>query len=281
LAIVLDLKNMARIISFNVNGIRAAAKKGFSDWLDNSAADIVGLQEVRSPLHNIPVGLESRPGWHTHYVCAARKGYSGVGILSRLHFDGIETSLDDTKFDSEARLQIAKFGELMVANVYFPNGKGKNDDNSRIPFKLEFYARLFDCLAEVRKSNPRLLVMGDFNTAHTEIDLARPKENVNTSGFCLNERQELDRWIAAGYIDTFRCFEQSGGHYTWWSQRARARERNVGWRIDYVMASPEAMPFVTNAFIHADVMGSDHCPVGVDVDNAIFGETASSALSMR
>jgi exodeoxyribonuclease-3 len=162
-------------------------------------------------------------------------------------------------------VQIARFGELTVANVYFPNGSGRDRDNSRIPFKLAFYRRLFDVLEERRASNAPVLVLGDFNTAHEEIDLARPKSNRKTSGFCPEEREELGRWLDAGWHDTFREREPGGGHYTWWSQRFGVRERNVGWRIDYVLASKSANERVKEAFIWPHVMGSDHCPLGVDL----------------
>ncbi|HXW60322.1 MAG TPA: exodeoxyribonuclease III, partial [Myxococcota bacterium] len=162
------------------------------------------------------------------------------------------------------------FGPLVVANIYFPNGNGKDHDNSRIPFKLDFYRRLFEVLEPLRRAQRPMLVMGDFNTAHQEIDLARPKENVNTSGFCLVERQELDRWLNSGYVDTFRHFDKAPEKYSWWSHRAASRARNVGWRIDYVLATHAAMPFLKNAFIWADVHGSDHCPVGVDLDPSIL-----------
>jgi len=140
-----------------------------------------------------------------------------------------------------------------------------------VPYKLAFYAALFDRVERLRRSGLRVLVMGDFNTAHREIDLARPKANENTSGFLPEERAEFDRWMGAGWVDTFRHFEPGDGHYTWWSQRFGVREKNIGWRIDYVLASPAAMKFVRSAFIQPEVRGSDHCPVGVDVDRRILG----------
>jgi len=211
------------------------------------------------------------PRWHQHYTAPERRGYSGVGLLSRREPISVETSLGEERFDTEGRVQIARYGRLVVANGYFPNGSGKNRDNSRIPYKLDWYRALFDKLQRLRRGGYRVIVMGDFNTAHREIDLARPKANVKTSGFCPEEREELDRWISAGWTDTFRSFEPGEGHYTWWSQRFGVRAKNIGWRIDYVLASPAAMKFVKGAFIHPKTMGSDHCPIGVDVDPAIFG----------
>jgi len=191
--------------------------------------------------------------------------------LSRESPDKVVTTLGDPAFDAEGRLQVAFFGDLVVANVYFPNGSGRNRDNSRIPYKLAFYQRLFDVLEDLKPAERPILVLGDFNTAHEEIDLARPKANKKTSGFCENEREELDRWLRAGWHDTFRERHPDGGHYTWWSQRFGVREKNIGWRIDYVLASEAAAPFIQDAFILPEVRGSDHCPVGVEVDRKILG----------
>ncbi len=262
---------LGRIYSWNVNGIRAAAGKGFTDWLENCGAEIVGVQEVRAQPEQIPAEITALAHWHQHYTQPDRKGYSGVGLFSRRAPDWVKTSLDDAQFDVEGRLQIARFGKLVIANGYFPNGNGKDRDNSRVPYKLEWYRALFDRVQRLRRGGYRVLVMGDFNTAHREIDIARPKTNQRTSGFLPEERAEMDRWIDAGWIDTFRAFESGPDHYSWWSQRFGVREKNVGWRLDYVLASPSAMKFVTNAFIEPDVMGSDHCPVGVDVDLGILG----------
>jgi len=171
--------------------------------------------------------------------------------------------------DVEGRLQLARFGRLLVVNGYFPNGSGRDRDLSRIPYKLKFYRTLFARIEPLRAAGEPVLVMGDFNTAHEEIDLARPRANEGTSGFTPRERRELARWLEAGWVDTFRAFEPGPGHYSWWSQRAGVRAKNIGWRLDYVLASPEAMRFVHAAFIQPDVLGSDHAPVGVDVDPSI------------
>ena len=259
-----------RVVSWNVNGLRACARKGFARWLGRSGAEIVGVQELRSTPEQLPKNLQSPKNWHTHFSPAERKGYSGVGLFARRAPDAVDTRLGE-HFDSEGRIQIARFGRLVVANGYFPNGNGKLRDNSRVPYKLAFYRSLFERVEAIRRSGYRVLVMGDFNTAHREIDLARPKDNQRTSGFLPSEREELDRWLAAGWVDTFRHFEAGPGHYSWWSQRSGARERNVGWRLDYVLASPAAMKYVEKAFIQRRVKGSDHCPVGVDLDPAIFG----------
>ncbi|HEY1100604.1 MAG TPA: exodeoxyribonuclease III, partial [Myxococcota bacterium] len=167
--------------------------------------------------------------------------------------------------------QFARFGKLLVVNGYFPNGNGKERDNSRIPYKLEFYKKVFELLEPERVAGGRILVMGDMNTAHTEIDIARPKENAKTSGFTPVERAELDRWIKAGWIDTFRQYVKEGGHYSWWSSRFGVREKNIGWRIDLVLASLGASRFLKDAWILKDVKGSDHAPVGVDLDPSVVG----------
>jgi exodeoxyribonuclease-3 len=260
-----------RVISWNVNGLRACAKKGFSAWLAQSRAEIVGLQEVRALPEELPEELQEPKRWHAYFCPAHRRGYSGVAIYARRKADALETSLGEKRFDLEGRLQLARFGRLVIANGYFPKGSGARRDNSRVPFKLDFYRALLKKVERLRRGGYRVLVMGDFNTAHREIDLARPKDNVGNSGFLPEERAELDRWLEAGWIDTFRRFQQGPGHYSWWSQRGGARQRNVGWRIDYVLASPAAMKFVTGGFVQPQVVGSDHCPVGVQLDPAAFG----------
>lgn len=259
-----------RVVSWNVNGLRACASKGFGRWLEGSAAEVVGLQEVRARPEQVPPEVARPPGWHVHLVAAQRPGYSGVGLYARREPDDVQVSLGEERFDAEGRLQVARFGRLVVANAYFPNGNGKDRDNSRIPYKLDFYRALFSLVERQRRAGRRVLVMGDFNTAHREIDLARPRENVETSGFRPEEREELDRWLRAGWVDTFRAFEHGPGHYSWWSQRGGARARNVGWRIDYVLCSPSVRPFLRGAFLQPTVKGSDHCPVGVDLDERVL-----------
>ncbi len=259
-----------RILSWNVNGLRSVIEKGFRPWLSRSRAAIVGLQEVRAREDQLADHAKAFKGWHRHLVSAERAGYSGVALLTRTAPDEVVTSLGDPAIDAEGRFQMARFGKLIVVNAYFPNGNGKVRDNGRIPFKLAFYQRVFDRLKPEVKRGAPVLVMGDFNTAHRPIDLARPKQNVKTSGFTPEERAELDRWIRAGWIDTFRRYEPGPARYSWWSQRFGVREANVGWRIDYVLASPGAAPHLRGAFIHDHVQGSDHCPVGVDVDDAIL-----------
>jgi exodeoxyribonuclease-3 len=260
-----------RIISWNVNGMRACATKGFGAWLEASGAEVVGVQEVRALPEQLPDAVRTPSGWHTHFRPADRKGYSGVGVYARRAPDAVDTTLANAHFDAEGRVQFARFGRLVIVNGYFPKGSGNARDNSRVPYKLDFYRAVFDRVQRLRRGGLRVLVIGDLNTAHREIDLARPKGNVNNSGFLPEERAELDRWLDAGWVDTFRAFEPGEGHYSWWSQRFGMRAKNVGWRIDYVLASPAAMKFVRGAFIWPEVAGSDHAPVGIEVDPAIFG----------
>lgn len=255
-----------RIVSWNVNGLRACAKKGFLEVLESFNADVVTLQEVRAFAEQLPADVRTPEGWHATFAVAERPGYSGVAIYSREAPRRVETSLGEARFDTEGRLVIGHFGRLAVASVYFPKGSGRERDNSRVPYKLDFYRAVFDRVEQLRRRGP-VFVTGDFNTAVEEIDLARPKTNQKSSGFLPEERAELRRWLEAGWVDVFRRqHPDQPGHYTWWRQFGGARENNVGWRIDYVLASPSAAKRVTDAFIWPDVTGSDHCPVGVDVN---------------
>ena len=259
-----------RVVSWNVNGIRACARHGFVDFLGRSGADIVGVQEVRALPEEIPPAARTPVGWHAAFSVAERRGYSGVGIYSKFEPYRVETSLGEPRFDVEGRFIAAHFrtdrGRFAVVNGYFPKGSGKDRDNSRVGYKLAFYRAVFDRAQLMRRRCP-VLVMGDYNTAHREIDLARPKSNVRNSGFLPEERAGFDRWLEAGWVDTFRALHpDEPGHYTWWRQWGGVRERNVGWRIDYVLASSAAMKRTYDAFIWPDQRGSDHCPVGVDID---------------
>jgi exodeoxyribonuclease-3 len=253
-----------RIVSWNVNGLRACAKEAFPRFLRESAADVIGVQEVRALPEQLDGATRAPIGWHACFA-PGRPGYSGVAIYSRAKPDDVEIGLGERRFDVEGRLIAARFDRTFVVNGYFPKGSGSKRDNSRVPYKLDFYAAVFKRVQQLRRRGA-VFVIGDFNTAHEEIDLARPKENAKTSGFLPVERAELTHWVDAGWVDTFRVQHPGErGHYTWWRQWGGARERNVGWRIDYVFASPSAAKRVTGAFIWPDVRGSDHVPVGVDV----------------
>jgi exodeoxyribonuclease-3 len=254
-----------RILSWNVNGLRACARKGFGDFLERSGADVLALQEVRAFPEQLDEPTRAPRGWHVSFAPAERPGYSGVAIFSRAAPDRVERSLGEERFDVEGRFLIAHFGRMAVASVYFPKGSGRERDNSRVPYKLDFYRAVFERIERLRRRGP-VLVAGDYNTAHEAIDLARPSGNRQNSGFLPEERAELSRWLDAGWVDVFRRqHPEEPGHYTWWRQFGGAREKNVGWRIDYVLASPSAARRVSDAFIWPQVAGSDHCPVGVDL----------------
>jgi exodeoxyribonuclease III len=258
-----------RVFSWNVNGLRAVLKKGFLDWAENSGGDILALQETRCREDQIPPEIAELKDWHFAIAAAERAGYSGVANLSRKAPDWQDTSLGDDEFDREGRVLMQRHGRLLLVNTYFPNGSGKERDNSRVPYKLNFYRHLFDLLEPQRRRGEPILVLGDWNTAHRDIDLARPKENRMTSGFLPEECDELDRWLSNGWTDTFRVFEPGGGFYTWWSQRFGVRAKNIGWRIDMMLASPGVVPHLRGAAIHPDVTGSDHCPISVELDDAV------------
>ena len=259
-----------RIVSWNINGIRAAEKKGFSSWLRQTDADVVLVQETRARPNQVPESLRTLARWEADFVAAQRPGYSGVGYFARKRPEEVLTSLGEPDIDAEGRLQLLRFERLWIVNGYFPNGSGRQRDNSRVPFKLHFYRALFKYLDLLLRGGERVVVAGDFNTAHAERDLARPKENAATSGFLLEEREELDRWLRSGWTDAFRLFVDEGGHYTWWSQRFGVRERNIGWRIDYTLVSDAVRPFVREAGIHPDVQGSDHCPITLELRDDVL-----------
>ena len=263
-----------RILSWNINGLRACVKKGMMNFLDESSADVCCVQETRATVDQVPVEVRESTIWNFNLFAADpdyKKGYSGVGIFSRKQPDELQTNVLGDEFDQEGRFLVARFGALFIASIYFPNGSGPNRSNSRVEYKLRFYQAAEEVLLDLAKSGP-VLVTGDFNTAHKAIDLARPKTNEATSGFLPIERRELDRWLANGWVDSFRRFHpDEPEHYTWWRQWGGAREQNVGWRIDYVMTSPKATEFLEDAFILPDVVGSDHCPIGIDLDDKRLG----------
>jgi exodeoxyribonuclease-3 len=252
-----------RIVSWNINGLRAAAKKGLAEKIKSFNADIIGFQEIKAQEADIMPLVDDFLGYHLHFSSGVRPGYSGVALFTKESPKEYLSSLELAHFDNEGRFQAAFFEKFCVINAYFPNGAGKDNDNSRVPYKLEFYEAL---LKFAKKISLPLYIIGDYNTAHKEIDLARPKENRNQSGFLPEECEALQKYYDAGFIDCFRKRNPEPNHYTWWSFRTNARGRNVGWRIDLVLANKKGDSLVKDAFIWPDVMGSDHCPVGVDVD---------------
>jgi exodeoxyribonuclease-3 len=259
-----------RIVSWNVNGLRSIEKKGFHRFVAATKPDVICVQETKARIEQLSPKMRapaSHP--HAHFVHAARPGYSGVATYVNRPIDLAEGSLGAKTFDAEGRLQLVRLGALTIVNGYFPNGSGKDRDNSRVPYKLRFYRALFRKLEAALDAGERLVVLGDFNTAPHEIDLARPRENGKTSGFLPNERKELLRWLERGWVDSFREYEKRAGIYSWWSQRYGVRERNVGWRIDLALVSPGARPFLRGAKIHTRVRGSDHAPIELELDDAV------------
>jgi exodeoxyribonuclease-3 len=198
-----------------------------------------------------------------HLHAAERKGYSGVGLFTKTKPLSVKTTIGIKKFDIEGRILIAEYPEFQFYTIYFPNGKLSQE---RLDYKLDFYEALLKHFIKERKKGKNLVICGDYNTAHKEIDLTHPKENEKRSGFLPIEREWLDKLVTKGFVDTFRQFNQDPHQYSWWDIRTRARERNVGWRIDYFFVNKEFLPNVTNAFILPDVMGSDHCPVGIEIE---------------
>jgi exodeoxyribonuclease-3 len=252
-----------RIISWNINGIRACIKKGFRDYLENEDWDILGMQEVRALPEQMPEDFVNPPTHQAIYRAAEKKGYSGVGLFSKPTVKEYWFDLGEEEFDREGRVIAADYTEFVLFNVYFPNGSGARD-NSRVPYKMAFYERLLEEIDGLRARGREVIVMGDFNTAHQAIDLARPAGNKKTSGFLIEERDEFTRWLDTGLVDSFRHIHgDEPEHYSWWSNRSGARERNVGWRIDYVLMTPGLLPRLQSAEIHPKVLGSDHCPISI------------------
>lgn len=260
------------IASWNINGMRASADKGLRQWLAQTQAQVVCLQEVRALPEQIPEDLRQPADWHAAYAPAQRLGYSGVALWARQPWHELRTGLGESRFDGEGRLQWARFGQLWVVGGYFPNGNGKDRDLSRIPYKLEFYEALRRQLHPLLDAGAPVVVLGDWNTAPHPIDLARPKENEKTSGFRPEEREALQLWLQSGWTDAFRHLHpEKSGAYSWWSQRAGVRAKNIGWRIDLALVSPAALPWLVGAALHPEVVGSDHCPISVELDARVLG----------
>jgi exodeoxyribonuclease-3 len=260
-----------RLGSWNVNGVRAAAKKGaLAPWLAGPW-DVVALQEVRASRVQLESALAGTGPWHVASAEAERAGYSGVALLARREPEEVVTSLGSREFDAEGRFVRMRFGRLHVVSAYMPNGSGVDRDNSRVPYKLAFYKRVAKELESLSASGDAVVVLTDANTAPHAIDLARPKENEGTSGFLPEERAELHRWFRRGWVDAFRAKHDAPGAYTWWAQRGGCRARNVGWRIDLALvhgASPDA---IVDCWHEPHVLGSDHCPIGVALAPSITG----------
>jgi exodeoxyribonuclease-3 len=259
-------KKVLRLVSWNVNGLRAAMKKGFVASIKKLDADVVAIQETKlqeTQLEDDMTRIAPYESYWSH--CAVKKGYSGVGTYSRLAPDEVGYGLGDKRFDAEGRIIEIEFGRLSFFNVYFPNGQMSAE---RLQYKLDFYDAFFDYADACRRRGRSLVICGDYNTAHNEIDLANPKANEKTSGFLRIERDWLDRITARGYVDTFRHFHPDTVKYSWWTYRFKARERNIGWRIDYFFVTSDLIESgrAKEAFIDNDIHGSDHCPIGLVVE---------------
>ncbi len=252
-----------RLVSWNVNGLRACVKKGFLDVVAQEAPDVLCLQETRLKVEQVPPQVTDLSGYNAWWHPAQRAGYSGVGLLSKASPVSVEQGFGHERFTAEGRTQVADYGAFLLVNGYFPNG-GKGPE--RLAYKLDYYAALLDWVKARRSEGRSVVITGDLNTAHEERDLARPKQNRKTSGFMDCEREWLDHYRNAGLVDTFRLFEEDTGHYTWWSQRFGVREKNIGWRIDSFWVTDDLVPAVKSAAILPQIMGSDHCPIDLVLD---------------
>ena len=251
-----------RILSWNVNGIRAVYKKGFMEWFLREKADIVCIQETKAWAEQLVDELRNPQGYSSYFAEAERKGYSGVALYTRLELLEVRTGFGNDRFDTEGRTLAADFGDFVLYNVYFPNGKASKE---RLQYKMDFYEAFLDHMKELQQQGRKVVVCGDVNTAHHEIDLAHPKENEKVSGFLPKEREWIDRLLQSGFTDAFRIFNGQPEQYTWWDMRTRARDRNIGWRIDYFYVSENLREAVRSARILADVQASDHCPIDIEL----------------
>ncbi len=253
-----------KIISYNVNGIRAAMKKGFVQWLQTNPADVVCIQESKAQQHDVDSNVFQQIGFNDHWFCAQKKGYSGVTVFTKIQPDSVQCGTGHNVSDDEGRVIQLQFGKVKLINAYFPSGTmGEQRQN----FKYLWLDEFFDYLQEVRKANPFIILCGDYNIAHKEIDLHNPKRNQKTTGFLPKERAWLDKLYSNGWIDVFRHFHPEPNCYTWWNQlNPNIRLENKGWRIDYISVTEELRPYLKQAEIFPEVKHSDHCPVFAEID---------------
>lgn len=254
---------MLNIVSWNINGLRAAAKKGLTGYMHETAADIYCFQEIKSFPGQLPADIVRIEPYHAYFHPALRKGYSGTAIYTRHQPRSVKIGLGRNYFDQEGRMLTLDFGDFLLYNGYYPNGSAREE---RLQYKLDFYDYFLEHIQQQLARGRGIILCGDFNTAHREIDLARPEENRTSSGFLPEERAWLDRLIGSGLHDSYRLFHQEGGNYTWWDMKTRSRERNIGWRIDYFFVSSGLLPHIQSADIHPEIMGSDHCPISLQAD---------------
>ncbi len=252
---------MITLTSWNVNGVRAAARKGLLEWLARTQPDILCLQETKCHPDQLDLSLRQPEGYHAYWAAAQRPGYSGVVLFSRQEPRSVQIGLGIPEYDSEGRTIVADYGDFVLINAYFPNG---SRDHSRVAFKMRYKADFLAACDRLRAEGRSVIFCGDVNTAHREIDLARPRQNRKTTGFLPEECAWIDQVVEAGYVDTFRARNPDlAGAYTWWTQIGQARARNVGWRLDYFFISPDLRDRVLDAAIHPEISGSDHCPVSL------------------
>jgi exodeoxyribonuclease-3 len=251
-----------KIISWNVNGIRAVEKKGFVQWVLETSPDILCLQETKAHIDQLSDALLNIDGYHAYFHSGERRGYSGTAVYSKTPPLRTWTGLPDERFNREGRTIVMEFEEFLLMNIYFPNGQ---KDEDRLQFKLDFYDSLLDYANSLVSGGKRLVICGDYNTAHKEIDLKNPKANEKYSGFLPVERDWMDKFVSNGYVDTYRTLHPDTEKYSWWSYRFSAREKNVGWRIDYFFVSENLRASVLDADIHNEVLGSDHCPISLEL----------------
>ena len=256
-------KKRIKLISWNVNGLRAVFKKDFVQSVQQIDADILALQETKLQEPQLTDDMRNIEGYESYWSFATlKKGYSGVGAYSRLKPCAVNTNLGISTFDNEGRIVELDFDDFIFFNVYFPNGQMSEE---RLQYKLDFYESFFNYTDAYKKQGRSLIITGDCNTAHNEIDLKNPKANQNTSGFLRIERDWLDRIVENGYVDTFRHFHPDTVKYSWCTYRFKARDRNIGWRIDYFFVTNDIIDkgWIKEAFIDNDIFGSDHCPIGL------------------
>jgi exodeoxyribonuclease-3 len=253
---------MKSVISWNVNGIRSAQRKGFISWLEGCGADLVCVQETKIQPDQLTPELSAPKGYTSHWYSGVKRGYSSVGAYCREQPLSV-SRMGIPRFDDEGRVQALEYPAFTVINAYFPNSQ---DGGARLGYKIDFCDSLLAFAKKLIKKGKNVLICGDYNIAHTAIDLARPKQNEQNAGYLPEEREWMDKFIRAGFVDTFRMFTPGPGHYSWWSYRANARANNVGWRIDYHCVNEAFRTKVLEAGILTDVQGSDHCPVIVRLD---------------
>ena len=251
-----------RVYSWNVNGLRAVSKKNFLEWRGQEAPDILCIQETKLQENQLEDNIKNIKGYYSYFSFSEKKGYSGVATYTKEEPISVKHGIGIEKFDSEGRILITEFKDFTLLNIYFPNGQR---DEERLQYKLDFYEALFNYCDQLVNEGKKLVICGDYNTAHNEIDLKNPKPNEKTSGFLRMERDWLDKIIERGYTDTFRNMNPNKIKYSWWSYRFKARERNAGWRIDYHFVSNNLLDRVENTEILNEVYGSDHCPVMLEL----------------